>query len=563
MDNVEALPTGAELLAGALVDHGLATVFAIPGVQLDWLLEALRARGATLCIVVPRHEQTTTYMADGYYRVTGKPAMAMVVPGPGVLNAGAGLATAYAANSKVLLLAGDIHSTALGKGYGLLHEIRDQTAVIRALTKWNARIDTAARIGSVVAAAFREMASGRPRPVGIEVSHDLLEGRVAQVPAVVAHDPVGAAAPELPDEATLDRIAAAIDGARFPVLYAGGGVLAANASALLQRLAERIGIPVVMSDNGRGALSSRHPLGFNVIAGRALFAHADVAVVLGSRFLDSMLPQPAWDGERTRLVFINVDANDMTPPRQAAIALRADVGAALEGLLARVKARTILTPDVAAQVKRWAAEQIDRVSPQADYVHALRAALPEDGIFVNEMTQVGYLARAAFPVYGPGTYVGPTYQGALGYGFPTALGAAVGGGGRRVLSITGDGGFGWNLQELATARRYALPVTLVLFNDGYFGNVRAIQHRLFGAGHEVGVRLENPDFRTLAQAFHVPYARADSAVALQHAVTASLTEPGPVLIEVRVGDMPSPWAMFGLRPPPGIVIPDPGWDPLD
>lgn len=561
MTEVNTGPTGAEILAQALVANGLEDVFAIPGVQLDWLMEALRAQGKALHIFVPRHEQTTTYMADGYYRVSRKPGMAMVVPGPGILNAGAGLATAYAANSKVLLLAGDIHSTALGKAYGLLHEIKDQTAVVRALTKWNARIDDVAHIGDAVATAFREMSAGRPRPVGLEVSHDLLEGRVSHAPAAIGR--AAAEPPAQPDATMLDQIAAAIDGARFPVLYAGGGVLAADACDALKRFAERLNIPVVMSDNGRGALSSRHPLGFNAIAGRALFKHADVAVVIGSRFMDSMFPVPAWDDAGIRLIFINVDANDMMPPRRAAIALQADAKVALEELITRVKSRTVLAADAAARVKHWAEEQIDRVSPQADYVRVLRAALPDDGIFVNEMTQVGYLARAAFPVYGPGSYVGPSYQGALGYGFPTSLGAAVGGHGRRVFSITGDGGFGWNLQELATARKYDLPVTLIVFDDGYFGNVRAIQHRLFGADNEVAVKLENPDFMELSKAFHVPSVRVGSPDALQAAATNSLSEPGPVLIEVRVGEMPSPWAMFGLRPLPGITIPDPGWDPLE
>ncbi len=561
MTATDNTPTGADMLADALVKNGLETVFAIPGVQLDWLMEALRARGDALQVIVPRHEQTTTYMADGYYRASGKPGMAMVVPGPGLLNAGAGLATAYAANAKVLLLVGDIHSTAVGKGYGLLHEIKHQDAVVAALTKWNRHIDDPALIGVSVATAFRQMHAGRPRPVGLAISHDLLESRVTAPNAAVV--PGADALPAVvPDPAVLDQIARVIDGARFPILYVGGGVLAANASGVLRQFAERIGIPVVMSDNGRGALSSRHPLALNAIGGRAVFRHADVAVVLGSRFMDSMFPNPAWDAEGTQLIFINVDAADMTPPRRASLALQADARLALEGLLERVRPRQILATDDAANVQRWAQEQLDRIAPQADYIRALRAALPDDGIFVNEMTQVGYLARAAFPVYGPHTYVGPTYQGALGYGFPTALGAAVGGGGRRVLSITGDGGFGWNLQELATARKYDLPVTLVVFNDGYFGNVRAIQHRLFGADCEVAVKLENPDFLKLADAFRIPAVQVDSPDALQSAATESLNERGPVLIEVRVGEMPSPWAMFGLRPLPGITIPDPGWDPL-
>src|SRR5690606_23065107 len=136
-----------------------------------------------------------------------------------------------------------------------------------------------------------------------------------------------------------------------------------------------------------------------------------------------------------------------------------------------------------------------------------------------------------------------------GYGFPTALGAAVGARGARVVSLTGDGGFGWNLQELATARKYNLPVTVVVFNDGYYGNVRAIQNRVFGAN--VAVDLQNPDFMTLAKAFGVPGVVAHNPQELGAAVRESLNEPGPVLIEVPVGEMPSPWPLLRLQPMAG------------
>jgi acetolactate synthase-1/2/3 large subunit len=232
----------------------------------------------------------------------------------------------------------------------------------------------------------------------------------------------------------------------------------------------------------------------------------------------------------------------------------------LRELSSRVAKRSALSLDEAQSVKDWAQLQIDAVSPQAAYVAQMRAALPEDGIFVNELTQVGYLARIAFPLYQSRTYIGPGYQGALGYGFPTALGAAVAAGGRRVLSITGDGGFGWNMQELATAKRYRLPVTVVVFNDGYYGNVRAIQKREFGA--EVAVELANPDFLLLGKAFGVPAVAVDSPAALGAAIKASLAEPGPVLIEVKLGEMPSPWHLLRLLPMKGAVGPAAPANPL-
>jgi acetolactate synthase-1/2/3 large subunit len=168
--------TGGQLLAAGLLRHNVDALFMIPGIQLDWAVNAL-AQEEQIRLFVPRHEQSTTYMADGYHRVSGKPGIAMVVPGPGMLNAAAGLATAYGANSKVLLLSGNIHSSAIGRSLGLLHEIEGQSEILGALTKWNHRVTSTQEIGAVVDRAFVEMNTGRPRPVGIEISHDLLQAK--------------------------------------------------------------------------------------------------------------------------------------------------------------------------------------------------------------------------------------------------------------------------------------------------------------------------------------------------------------------------------------------------
>lgn len=550
--------TGGDALADSLIRHGVEDLFMIPGIQLDWAVEALRKRSDAIRLFVPRHEQTTTYMADGYYRASGRVGAAMVVPGPGALNAGAGLATAYASNSKLLFVTGQIHSSGVGKGCGLLHEIKDQTGFVRGLTKWNHFVDGPDAIGGAFDEAFSQVETGRPRPVGIEIPHDYLSASARSVD--VTRPSGGAETAAAVDTASLQRAAALIDGARLPVLYVGGGIFPTNASDVLRQLAERIGAPVVMSDNGRGAIDDRHPLAMNALAGRAVFQHADVVVVIGSRFVDVLTPTASWPAGKAKFVHINVDAADVEAPRTPDVAIVADARAALVGLQDLVKPRIALSNGRALAVKAWAQAQIDLIEPQAAYIRQMRAALPEDGIFVNELTQVGYLARIAWPVYSPRTYIGPGYQGTLGYGFPVALGAAVAGRGRRVLSITGDGGFGWNLQELATAKRYQLPVTLVVFNDGHYGNVRAIQKREFGA--EVAVELANPDFGLLGRAFGVDTVQVDSPEALGAAVRESVQAKGPVMIEVKVGVMPSPWHLLRLQPMKGMSGPAAPANPL-
>lgn len=547
---------GGRVLADALAAQGVDTVFLIPGTQLDHAVEGLRQRADSLHLVVPRHEQSTTYMADGYYRASGRPGVSLVVPGPGVLNAGAGLATAYASNSKLVFIAAQIHSTSIGAGHGNLHEIPGQSALIAGLGKWHRCVDAPDAINAAVDEAFVRVHEGRPRPVGLEIPFDFLMQSVPQQSSRVEPS----SAPAL-DEEAIDRIAKLLTAARLPVLYVGGGAVSPAAAAAVQRLAEHQGLPVVMSDNGRGALSDRHPLAMTSLEGRALFAKADLVLVAGSRFMDIMTPTPSWTQPGPRFIHINLDASDLRPPRRPEIALQADLVPALHALADRLPPRRVLSDAEGQSLQQWARRQMQAVLPQAAYVEAMRRALPEDGIFVNELTQVGYLARIAFPVYGPQTYVGPGYQGTLGYGFPTALGAAVGGGGRRVLSITGDGGFGWNLQELSTAAKYRLPVTLVVFNDGHFGNVRAIQKRVFG--HTAAVDLANPDYQLLARAFGVPSARVDGPEALEGALRDALSQEGPVLIEVSLGELPSPWHLLRLEPLPGVASVDPGPSPLE
>lgn len=541
--------TGGEALVQQLVQEGATHLFGIPGVQLDWAVDALRKAENQIRYHVPRHEQATSYMADGYARTTGKPGVCMVVPGPGVLNAAAGLATAYACSSPVLCIAGHIHSEAIGRGYGLLHEIKDQGVVLDQVTKWRGRASAPEEVPGLIRRAYQEMRTGRPAPVAVEVPYNVLAA-TAEVDLVPT--PGGEDHRLRPDEAQIKRLAAVLSAATFPVIYAGGGVLSTAGGAALQRLAEKLGAPVIMSENGRGAISDRHPLAFSTLAGRALIPHADLIVVAGSRFMETRGPFPAWDDTAVKYIYVNTDADAALPPRVPGMFCHADAGLALAALADELPAsapahRRRFDPSRIAQLRAWAQALLDAIEPQASFVRAIRAAIPDDGIFVNELTQVGYFARVAYPVYAPGTIIGPGYQGTLGYGFPTGLGAAAGNPGRVVVSITGDGGFGWTLQELATASRYKLNHITVVFADGAFANVRGLQQEQFGQAYCAD--LHNPDFVALARSFGVAATKVRDAAGLAGALKEAISAGGPALIEVEVGRMPSPWGVLRLKSP--------------
>jgi acetolactate synthase-1/2/3 large subunit len=245
-----------------------------------------------------------------------------------------------------------------------------------------------------------------------------------------------------------------------------------------------------------------------------------------------------------RYIYINVDEGAWAAPREAEVGITADVGLALEALTAAIARRSAERVVDLDRARAWAQQQVDAVEPLASWIRHLRAGIPEDGILVNELTQIGYFARANYPVYAPGTFITPGYQGTLGYGFPTALGAAVGNPGRMVVSINGDGGFGWAMQELSTARKYDLALAVVVFVDGHFGNVKAMMTEKFGTSH--GAELANPRFDRLADAFEVGYAKADTPADLEAILRRHGSERKPILIEAPVGKLPGPWHLMRL-----------------
>ncbi|HEY9424307.1 MAG TPA: thiamine pyrophosphate-binding protein, partial [Microterricola sp.] len=451
--------TGGDLLAESLIEQGVSQIFGIPGVQLDGAADALYSRADRIAFTCARNEQATTYMADGYARSTGDVGVAMVVPGPGVLNALSGMATAYSANSPVLLLAGQIDSKAIGKGLGALHEIPDQTGMLERITKWTGTARSAAEVPGLVAEAFSQLRSGRPRPVALEVPPDVLSATAeALIPARVAP------APLIPAASDIDAAVRMLAAAKRPMIMVGGGVIAANASAELLAVAEALEAPVLMGENGRGAIDARHRLAFDALALRAFRGDADLVLAVGTRFVSTFGTKVDTNG--APVILLNAEEADLHGPREAAVRIHADAAlglAAISDQLGR-PARESRSTEFAG-VRSWLEEQFSDLAPQREYLGAIRGALPDDGVFVSEFTQVGYAASALYPAYQPRTYIGPGYQGTLGYGFATALGVKAADPNRAVVSVNGDGGFSWTLQELSTAKRYGIGLVTIVFHD--------------------------------------------------------------------------------------------------
>jgi acetolactate synthase-1/2/3 large subunit len=534
--------TGGQAVVKSLLRHGVDTIFALPGVQMDHLFNALHDDANAIRVVHTRHEQAAAYMAFGYAQSSGRVGVYAVVPGPGLLNTTAALATAYGCNVPVLCLAGQIPSAYIGRGLGFLHEIPDQLGAIRGLTKWAERIDHPTRAPALVDEAFARLGEGRPRPVGLEVAMDVL----AQTSHVSFQAPRPAAPPPEPDGELVREAAEILGAAEKPLIFVGSGAYGAEAELL--EVAEMLQAPVVSYRGGRGALSDRHYLGLTQPAGYRLWAEADAVLAVGTRLQHQRMNWGVDDD--LKIVHIDIDPTEIRRLHRPAVGLVADAAQALAALRPELerhnRSRASRERELTALKAAVTAEITDKLGPQIDYLRVLREVLPDDGILVNELTQVGYAALIAFPVYAPRTLLSSGYQGTLGCGYATALGAKIANPDKKVLSINGDGGFMYNVQELATAVKHGIGVVAVVFNDGAFGNVRRMQMEHYD-GKVIASELSNPDFVRLAESFGIPGHRASSPEELRTTLGQALDDPGPSLIEVPVGVMPDPWPLIMPR----------------
>ena len=527
------LKTGGEATVDALIAHGARTLFGLPGIQNDWLYNALFDNRDRIRVIHPRHEQGCAYMALGYTLATGEPGLFNVVPGPGLLNATAGLATAYALNAKVFCLTGQILSRNIGKGVGDLHEIPHQPEVLSGLTKWNDIVLHPSDAGRKVAQAFFEMESGRPRPVALEIPPDVLKLR-AQAPETPA--PLEPFAPPI-DAGAIETAGKWLGGSKHPLIFVGGG--AQGVSAEVTQLAEMLQAPVVAYRTGLGVLDSRNPLSLKLPEAHAYYKATDVVLAIGSYM---RTPLQRWGSDSNmKIIRIDVDSDAIHRIQRPDLPIVARAEDALPPLLGAVdkhNRKRASRKEQMLELKADWAKTSAYLEPQRSYLKIIREELGEDGIFVDELTQMGYAARLMMPVYKPRTYVSSGYQGTLGYGFPTALGVKVAKPDLPVLSIAGDGGFMFSVGELATAVQHRIPLVTIIFNNDAYGNVRTMQIRDYDE-RVIATDLLNPDFVKLGESFGASAFRAEDGEQLRKAMRYGFASELPTIIEVPIGDTPS------------------------
>jgi acetolactate synthase-1/2/3 large subunit len=526
--------TTAEAVVARLHANGIDTLFCLPGVQNDELFAALYAYRDRIRLIHTRHEQGAAYMALGAAMATGKPAAYCVVPGPGFLNSTGALCTAYACNAPVLALTSQIPQAQIGRGLGFLHELPDQLGVMQRLTKWAERIRGPQDAGRLVDEAFRQMATGRPRPVGLECPLDVWS-QSAEIddtpPAPINRNAI--------DRPAVGQAADLLRSAQRPLMVVGGG--AQGAGDLVTAVAEQFQMPVIAGQMGFGVIDARSPLSVNLQVGIKLWADADVVLAVGTRL---QIEQMVWGlDDRLKIIRVDIDPDEIERFKKPAVGILGDARDVLDVLLAELETGE---RSAASQVARIAqsrsafADESAYLQPQFAFLEALREAIPEHGIFVDEVTQIGHAARFGYPVYHPRTFISPGYQGTLGWGLATAIGVKVARPDRPVVSISGDGGFMFNVQELATAVLHDIPLVAVVFDDGAYGNVLRAQQLDYGNRVHAS-SLANPDFVKLAKSFGIRAETVETPPALRDAVVRATAGNKLELIHVPVGPMPDLW----------------------
>ena len=539
---------GAQVLVEQLAAEGVDTVFALPGVQIMGIFDALYDARERIRLIQTRHEQATTYMAYGYAKATGRVGVAMVVPGPGAFNAAAGLGTAYAGSAPVLLISGQVSSISLGKGQGQLHEVDDQLDVFKPITKWNHRVTQAEEIPEAVHEAMHQLKTGRPRPVELEIPPDLL-ARECNAEMLGACD----YPPMTGHESEIEEAAELLAQARNPVIVAGGGAVIAEAAKELLELATFIQAPVMTTQQGKGIVPEEHDLAIGVnyaMVGpaREVIPRCDVILAVGTRFLFRDLQIR----EDQKIIQIDVDPQVLGKNYPTEIAVEADAGTALAQIMAHLRRKSSPQSGRAETIeayKKAFMEKLRELAPeQLKIIETLRGGLGDDAIVVSGITNIGSWSHFAYPARQPRTYITSSYFGTLGYAFPTALGAQAACPDRQVVAICGDGGFLYGVQELATAMKYGLNVVTLVFNNNSYGASEWHQTHDY-QGRYIGTDLLNPDFAQLAESFGAIGLRT-APEDLDEALQGALAAQKPVILEIALPNMMPPFHLVDQESTP-------------
>lgn len=523
--------TVGEALVTLLEGYGVELVFGIPGVHTISLYRGLP--GSSIRHVLTRHEQGAAFMADGYARATGKPGVCLLITGPGITNAATAMGQAYSDSVPMLVLSAVNQRASLGRGYGHLHEMRDQRALTASLTAWSATALTPSDVPDLVARAFALFKGARPRPVHIELPLDVIDS-----PAEGDWRVRRLNGPPEPPQGEILAAAELLRSAERPLIVAGGGAL--DAGPAIVALAERLDAPVITTVAAKGLLPPQHPLhvgqGLQRDPGLKLLREADRVLVLGSELgeTDHWLPRLPIGGDIIRVDLDPAKLVDLYPAR---LAILGDAAAAADGLV------LALREGKATAKADWGQARVAAIRPEIlrpgyalgekheAVLEVLRRVLPDDAIIASDMTQIAYTANMTYDMPRHRSWLHPLGYGTLGYGLPAGIGAKFGQPDKPVVVLAGDHGFLYTAQDLITAVEEKAPVVIVLWHNHALG---AIRDGMIERGvQQIAVTPQVPDYLMLARAYRAKAVSATSLADFEQQLADALKSGETTLIEVR------------------------------
>ena len=525
MTDITGITTGV-YLTRLLALYGVDTVFGIPGVHTVELYRGLPGTG--LRHVTPRHEQGAGFMADGYARITGRPGICFVISGPGVTNIATAMGQAYADSIPMLVISSVNAHGRMGSGAGWLHELPDQQALAAGVSAFSRTIHRPEDLAPALAEAFALFEGARPRPVHIEIPLNVMTAPADHLPLPAAPMRLS---PPAPDPEALDRAAEALRGAEAPVILAGGG---ARRAVGMRALAEAWDAPVVMTANARGLLAPGHPLAVSLSPSqsetRQLVASADVVLALGTELgpTDYDLYEDGGFAVPGRLIRVDLDPAQLARGAAPEIGIVGDAAAAVDGLLDRAAPGAAKDGAARAAAANLGRRTLDRgMRGDLALLGTIRDTLP-GAMLMGDSTQAAYAGNLGHEAARPGSYHSSTTGfGTLGYALPAAIGAGLVHDGP-VVALAGDGGFQFTAPEMASAVEAQVPVIVLLYDNGGYGEIKRFMQ---GAGvAPIGVDLHTPDFCAQAAASGWRVAEADDPDALPGLLRDAAGADRPTLI---------------------------------
>jgi len=556
--------TGAEIVVEHLIAQGCQYIIGIPGHGNLALTDALRRRESEITVIQAMHESAAVHMADGYYRATGQPLAVFTSIGPGALNTIIGLANAYVDSTAVLALTGDTHVHMAGRG--VLQEIErrqsaDNFRALEPVVKRAWRITDVAQLPNAMQRAFNHMRSGRPGPTAINLPMDVQAASAdVELPTPVQHLPGGV--PQ-GDPAQVEQAVELLARAKRPVILVGGGVITANASQALRKVAEASGAAVVNTMMGIGAFPADHPLygwatgSKGTSCGLQLTAQADVLLAVGCRFADETASSyrrgVSFSIPPTKLIHVDLDPAEIGKNYPVTVGIVGDARAVLEQIaeaLGERGASDYASGEYFAQIQQFKREWIEKLAAHRDdskvpvmistVLQRLRPLLDRDAIVVTSSGNVQAQIIQEFEFYQPRTCLTAGGFSTMGFTLPAALGAKLAAPDRQVVGLVGDGDFMMHMQELSTAVRYNLPVVIIILNNSGWISIRDLQMAVYGEQTAFATDFTkangeySPHLADIAQSFGCHGQRISRAEEIEPAVRAALQAERPAVIEVLV-----------------------------